>query len=186
MSDKGPIDRTALAAAIAEVALLRGQFTLRSGRTSSYYLDKYLFSTRPELLGPIGDLLGARVAQLEADLGPVHRLAGAELGGIPLVTAASLRTGKACLFLRNQKKDYGTAKLMEGVLQEGERVAFVEDVATSGGQAIESVGVLREAGAEVVAVVCVIDRQEGAREAIEKAGVRFEALFTKSDLGIDE
>jgi orotate phosphoribosyltransferase len=186
MSEAATIDRTALAGEIAKLALLRGDFTLRSGRKSSYYLDKYLFSTRPELLGPIGDLLAERIARIEREAGPVDRLAGAELGGIPLVSVASLRTGKPCLFLRNQKKDYGTAKLMEGVLEPGERVVFVEDVATSGGQAIESVGVLREAGVEVVAVVCVIDRQEGAREAIAGAGTRFEALFTKTDLGIAE
>lgn len=186
MSEAPTIDRIALARQIADVALLRGEFTLRSGRTSRYYLDKYLFSTRPELLGPIGDMLAERVGAIEADAGRVDRLAGAELGGIPLVTVASLRTGRPCLFLRNQKKDYGTAKLMEGVLEAGERVVFVEDVATSGGQALESIGVLREAGAEVVAAICTIDRQEGAREAIEGAGVRFEALFTKTDLGVDE
>lgn len=174
-----------LARAIADVALLKGDFTLRSGRKSKYYLDKYLFSTRPELLAGVGDLLAERIGAIEAET-PVDRLAGAELGGIPLVTVASLRTGKPCLFLRNAKKDYGTSKKLEGVLEAGDRVVFVEDVATSGGQALESIGDLREAGAEVVAAICVIDRQEGARGVIEAAGVRFESLFTKADMGIDD
>ena len=177
--------RLALARAIADVALLKGDFTLRSGRKSKYYLDKYLFSTRPDLLAGVGDLLAERVALVEQE-SPVDRLAGAELGGIPLVTVASLRTDMPCIFLRNAKKDYGTAKKMEGVLQGGDRVIFIEDVSTSGGQALESIGDLREAGAEVVAAICVIDRQEGARQVIEAAGVRFEALFTKADMGIDE
>jgi orotate phosphoribosyltransferase len=187
-SRAGTARRSGLAKAIAEVALLRGTFTLRSGRTSSYYLDKYLFSTRPEVLGPLGELFAERIAQVARALpgGRVERLAGAELGGIPLVTAASLQTGIPCLFVRNAKKDYGTAKQLEGVLNRGERVIFVEDVATTGGQALEAVRVLREAGAEVAAVICTIDRQEGARANIEAAGLRFEALFTKADLGIAE
>ena len=76
-----------IARSIVEVALLRGTFTLRSGRTSNFYLDKYLFSTRPELLNQIGGLLEEKVRQVEEIIGkPIIRLAGAELGGIPLVT----------------------------------------------------------------------------------------------------
>lgn len=185
MTDPSP-DRGQLAAAIAEACLLRGEFTLRSGRTSSYYLDKYLFSTRPELLGPVGDLLAGRVRRLEGELGKVNRLAGAELGGIPLVTVASLRTGLPAIFVRNAKKDYGTAKQYEGKLEAGDRVIFIEDVSTTGGQAVEAVHGLREAGAEVVAVITAIDREEGARENVEGAQLRFEALFTKGDLGVVE
>ena len=174
-----------VAKAIADVSLLRGTFTLRSGRTSSYYLDKYLFSTRPEVLRKLGALFGARVRAL-SESAKVDRLAGAELGGIPLVTAASLETGLPCVFVRNKKKDYGTAKQLEGVLNKGDRVVIVEDVATTGGQALEAAGVLREGGADVAAIIATIDRQEGARENVEKAGIRFEALFTKQDLGINE
>lgn len=180
-------DRERLASEIARVALLRGTFTLRSGRTSSYYLDKYLFSTRPEVLKPLADLFAVEIAGVASRLGVrVDRLAGAELGGIPLVTAASMRTGLPCVFVRNQKKDYGTAKRLEGVLNAGEAVVIVEDVATTGGQALEASGVIRECGARAVAIIATIDRQEGAREAIEKAGIAFSALFTKADLGIHE
>jgi orotate phosphoribosyltransferase len=112
------------------------------------------------------------------------RLAGAELGGIPLVSAASMASGLPCLFIRNQKKDYGTAKQLEGKLDCGDRVMIVEDVATTGGQALEAAKVLREGGAEVTAIVSVIDRMEGARENIQAAGIAFDSLFTVADLGI--
>lgn len=172
-----------LAKAIAEVSLLRGTFTLRSGRTSSFYLDKYLFSTRPEVLRQLGAMFAQRIQAMSPR---PARLAGAELGGIPLVTVASLETGLPCIFVRNKKKDYGTAKQLEGVLNKGDRIVIVEDVATTGGQALEAAGVLKEAGAEVLAIIATIDRQEGARENVEKAGIRFDALFTKKDLGITE
>ena len=179
-------EHQSVARAIADVALLRGTFTLRSGRTSHYYLDKYLFSTRPEVLGKLGRLFGGRIRGLISAGTKVDRLAGAELGGIPLVAAASLETGLPCIFVRNKKKDYGTAKQVEGVLNRGDSVVIVEDVATTGGQALEAAAVLREAGAEVRAIIATIDRQEGARENVESAGIRFESLFTKSDLGIRE
>lgn len=176
-----------LAKAIADVALLRGTFTLRSGKTSSYYLDKYLFSTRPELLRQLAPLFGERLAGVEKKLGVrFARLAGAELGGIPLVTAASLHTGLPCIFVRNKKKDYGTAKQLKGALNKGDVVALLEDVATTGGQALEAVASLREAGAEVKAVIATIDRLDGARENVEREGLVFEALFTRRDLGVAE
>jgi orotate phosphoribosyltransferase len=174
-----------LARAIADVALLRGTFTLRSGKTSSYYLDKYLFSTRPELLRRLAPLFAARIDAMATAAGVrVVRLSGAELGGIPLVTAASLETGLPCIFVRNKKKDYGTAKQLEGALSAGDTVILLEDVATTGGQALEAVASLRESGANVLGVIATIDRLEGARENVEAAGLRFDALFTKTDLGV--
>lgn len=186
-SSTTPPDRAELARRIADASLLRGTFTLRSGRTSSYYLDKYRFSTRPEVLRPVGALLAQRLKQIESEAGvALARLAGAELGGIPLVTVASLETGLPSIFIRNQKKDYGTAKQLEGELNEGDNVVFIEDVATTAGQALEAVETLRQAGARVHAVLTVIDRLEGARENVEGAGLRFEALFTKVDLGVED
>lgn len=174
-----------LAKAIADIALLRGTFTLRSGKTSSYYLDKYLFSTRPELLKQLAPLFATRVKAMEAASGvKIARLAGAELGGIPLVTAGSLETGLPCVFIRNKKKDYGTAKQLEGLVQPGDGVILLEDVATTGGQALEAVQSLKESGANVVGVIATIDRLEGARENIEKAGLKFDSLFTVKDLGV--
>ena len=173
-----------LARRIAEVALLRGDFTLRSGRKSKYYLDKYLFATQPEVLAALG-LKFAGV--IRADEKGIDRLAGPELGGVPLVTAASLATGLPMVLIRNAKKDYGTAKRFEGKLEAGERVLITEDIATTGGQSIEAARLLRdEVGVDVAGIVVVIDRQEGARENIEAAGFDFQALFTKAELGIDE
>jgi orotate phosphoribosyltransferase len=174
------LSRQAVADRIAQTALLRGEFTLRSGRTSSYYLDKYLFCTQPDILRALGELFAERIVGLEQ----VTKLAGAELGGVPLVAAASMASGIPCVFIRNRRKDYGTAKQLEGVLETGDRVVIVEDVATTGGQVLEAAGTIREAGAEVVAIICTIDRMEGARESIEGAGYRFDALFTVADLGI--
>lgn len=163
---------------IAEVALLRGEFTLRSGRKSSYYLDKYRFETQPDVLAELGRLLAQRV-------GPqVNRIAGAELGAVALAAASAMAANKPFVIIRNRKKDYGTAKQVEGELNRGETVLIVEDVLTTGGQVLESCQILREAGAVIDKIVGVIDRQEGARENIERAGYRFEALFTVADLGI--
>jgi len=175
-----------LAAQIADASLLRGTFILRSGRTSSYYLDKYRFSTNPDILVKLGSMLAARIVEIESQSGPVTRLAGAELGGIPLVTVAAMETGKPAIFVRNAKKNYGTAKQVEGDVNQDDVVVFLEDVATTGGQALEAVEVLKSMGAAVPAIISIIDRQEGARENIEAAGVAFHALFTKHDLGVED
>ena len=173
------MDNAELAGLLKRVALLEGDFTLRSGRKSRYYLDKYLFETQPTLLRE----LGARFAKFA---GPeVTRIAGAELGAVALAAATSLATEKPFVIVRNSKKaDYGTGKLIEGKLERGDRVLLVEDIATSGGQAVEAARVLAEQGAVVDRIVAVIDRQEGAQAAIEAAGYRFAALFTSADLGI--
>ncbi|MEO6436424.1 MAG: orotate phosphoribosyltransferase [Tepidisphaeraceae bacterium] len=169
-----------LAKRIAEVALLRGEFTLRSGRKSNYYLDKYRFETQPDVLAALGRMLADRVTTL------TDRIAGAELGAVPLAAAAGMAANKPFVFIRNQKKDYGTAKQIEGVLNPGETIMIVEDVLTTGGQVLEAVKTLQDAGAKIERIVAVIDRLEGARENIEKAGMVFESLFTSKDLGIEQ
>jgi len=163
---------------LRETSLLTGEFTLRSGKTSHYYLDKYRFETQPDIL----EALAARFAPFVDD--GVDRLAGAVLGGIPLVTATALKTGKPTVLIRAERKDYGTAKQIEGELNEGDRVLLIEDVATTGGQVLEAARLLGELGAVVVAIVAVIDREEGARENLEAAGYRFQRLFGTSDLGV--
>lgn len=167
-----------LAKRIAEVALLHGEFTLRSGRKSNYYLDKYRFETQPDVLSELGKLLASHVDE------QTDRIAGAELGAVPLAAACGMASGKPFVFIRNQKKDYGTAKQIEGILNPGETVLIVEDVLTTGGQVLEAVKTIQSAGAKVQRIVAVIDRQEGARENIEKAGIAFQSLFTSEDLGI--
>jgi len=170
--------REQLAQRLAQVSLLRGEFTLRSGRKSNYYLDKYRFETQPDVLAELGKLFAASVSP------QVDRIAGAELGAVALAAATSLASGKPFVIVRNQKKDYGTSKLIEGVLNPGETVIIVEDVLTTGGQVLEAAKTLRDAGAKIDRIVAVIDRQEGARANIESAGYVFEALFTTADLGV--
>ena len=171
------MDKAELAARVKASAYLEGDFVLRSGRRSKYYMDKYLFETQPDILAELGRLFAARAG--DADV-----IAGAELGGVALAAAASMASGKPFLIVRNAKKDYGTGKMMEGKLEKGQRVLLVEDIATTGGQVLEAAKVLTEAGATVTKIVATIDRQEGARENIEKAGFKFEALLTRADLGI--
>jgi orotate phosphoribosyltransferase len=168
-----------LAQALRAAAYLEGDFTLRSGKKSKYYLDKYLFETQPTLLRE----LGRRFARYVHD--GIDRIAGAELGAIALAAATSLETGKPFVIVRNAKKaGYGTSKLVEGKLEKGDRVLVVEDICTSGGQAIEAMKVLTDAGATVDRLVVVIDRQEGGRANVEEAGYTFESLLTSEDLGI--
>jgi len=170
--------REQLAKRIAEVSLLRGEFTLRSGRKSNYYLDKYRFETAPDVLQALGAMFAERI-------GPqVQRIAGAELGAVPLAAAAAMASGKPCIFIRNSKKDYGTAKQIEGILNDGDVVVILEDVLTTGGQVLEVAKSLTGAGAKIDKIIGVIDRMEGAREAIEAAGYQFESLFTTKDLGV--
>ncbi|MGH7194874.1 MAG: orotate phosphoribosyltransferase [Candidatus Saccharimonadales bacterium] len=176
--NSGGMTRDELARRIADVALLRGEFTLRSGRKSNYYLDKSLFETQPDILKALGGLFAQRVGQ------NVDRIAGAELGAVALAAATAMACGKPFVIIRNQKKDYGTSKLVEGALKTGETVTIVEDVLTTGGQVIEAARTLKDAGAKVERIVAVIDRLEGARANIEAAGYSFESLFTTKDLGI--
>src|SRR5262249_50828266 len=141
---------------LVSASVLRGDFLLRSGTRSSYYIDKYLFTTRPELL--------RRIASALAPLVPrgVQRLAGPVLGAVPLVTALSLETGLPMLIVRTEAaKAYATARQIEGTLQAGERVLLIEDVVTTGGAALSAVDELRAAGAEVVGALVVVDREEG-------------------------
>jgi orotate phosphoribosyltransferase len=173
------VDRGELGAALREHAYLEGDFVLRSGRRSRYYLDKYRFETRPDVLGPLGELIGATVAEYEPG---ATRLAGPELGAVALAAAASLASGLPFLIVRNEAKEYGTANRLEGVFEAGERVCLVEDVVTSAGAAIEAVKALREAGLELGTAVCVVDREEGGADALARIGVRLRPLFRASEL----
>jgi orotate phosphoribosyltransferase len=93
-----------------------------------------------------------------------------------------MASGLPCVFIRNQKKEYGTAKQLEGVLVAGDKVVIVEDVATTGGQALEAAKVIQDLGGVVTHIIATIDRMEGARENIEAAGIAFESLFTVKEL----
>jgi orotate phosphoribosyltransferase len=169
----------ALAAALVEHAYLEGDFVLRSGRRSRYYLDKYRFETRPDLLGPLGERIAAGVREHAAD---ATRLAAPELGAVALAAAACLESGLPFLIVRKAAKEYGTAKRVEGPYEEGECVCLVEDVVTSGGALLESIEALREVGLVVHTAVCVVDREEGGADALARHAVRLRPLFRAGEL----
>ena len=163
---------------IKETAYLEGDFTLRSGKKSKYYLDKYLFETCPDILKALGEEFSNHVSD------DITLIAGAELGGVALAAATAIESGKNWIIVRNSKKGYGTSKMVEGVLKAGDVVLLVEDIATTGGQVIEAAKIITEVGATVKKIVCVIDRKQGAGENITEAGYTFESIITKDDLGI--
>ena len=172
------MDLEQLGREIVETSYVEGEFTLSSGRSSTYIFDKYAFETRPKLLDAIAENMAKMVNS------DVSRIAGMELGGVPLATALSLKTGLPFVIVRKGKKGYGIDRSIEGDLTSGEKVVIVEDIATTGAQALLAAKTIEEAGAKVSNIVYVVDREEGAREGIESKGYRFEALFTKSGLGV--
>ena len=165
--------------ALCEHAYLEGDFVLRSGRRSQYYLDKYRFETRPELLGALGERIAATAREHAPD---ARRLAGPELGAVALAAAGSLASGLPFVIVRKHAKQYGTANRVEGAYEAGDVVCIVEDVVTSGGALLESVDALRGAGLTVRTAVCVVDREEGGVDALARHAVRLRPLFTASEL----
>ena len=163
-----------LARLIRGCAYLEGDFVLRSGRRSRYYLDKYRFETEPSLLRELGERIAARA--VEAAPAAV-RLAGPELGAVALTAAASLASGLPFLIVRNEGKEYGTARRVEGNYTSGEEVCLVEDVITSGGAAVTAVEALRAEGLECRTAVCVVDREEGGAAALAGHEVRLVPIF---------
>lgn len=171
--------REELAAAITEHAYLEGDFVLRSGKRSSYYLDKYRFLTSPDLLRVLGEHLSALVAEHEPD---AVRLAAPELGAVPLTAAVSLASGLPFVIVRNEPKDYGTENRLEGAFESGELVCLLEDIVTSAGAAVSALDALREAGLECRTVICVVDREEGGADALARRAARLTPLFTANEL----
>ncbi len=161
---------------IRERCLLFGQFKLRSGKISDRYFDKYRFESDPALLREVA----TRMARLLPE--GTQRLAGLEMGGIPLATALSLQTGIPVMFVRKKPKDYGTCNLAEGGFEKGEKIAVIEDVITTAGQVVESSNALRDLGLEVLKVVCVVDRQQGGAENLAKAGYALASVFTLAEI----
>jgi len=165
-----------LAQKIYEISHLTGSFLLRSGKTSNEYFDKYQFECQPTLL--------KQIALEIKDLIPkgTELLAGLEVGGIPIATALSLETGIPTVLVRKEAKNYGTAKLAEGPNIEGKKICIIEDVITTGGQVALSTKDLRERGAIIDTVLCVIYRGSNpdSEKKIVESSLNMKALFTKA------
>ncbi|MEZ5093967.1 orotate phosphoribosyltransferase [Nocardioides sp.] len=174
MTDAAPDPE--LARDIDSTCRLTGEFTLRSGQLATEYFDKYLFEAEPALLARV-------VAQME-QLVPegTELLGGLELGGVPIATMLSARTGLPALFVRKKAKDYGTCKLAEGSDVAGRRVTLVEDVITTGGAVRDATRALRDAGAVVEVVVCAIDRSPAGQNPLADVGLEVRPVLTKAQL----
>ncbi|ARS91141.1 orotate phosphoribosyltransferase [Natrarchaeobaculum aegyptiacum] len=162
----------------AAEAVRYGEFELSHGGTSEYYVDKYLFETDPDCLETIAEAFAERVDNDD-------KLAGVALGAVPLAAATSVAAGVPYVIARKQRKEYGTANLIEGRLEDGEEVVVLEDIVTTGTSLVDAIEALREAGATVDRALVVVDREEGGRENVEDADVEMEALVTASELLAD-
>ncbi len=172
----GEIDRARFIASLKEAGALQfGTFTLASGRTSSYYVDIKRAVTRPDLLRMIAD--GMAPFARDAD-----RMAGVELGAVPIAAAVSLASGKPFIMVRKASKEHGTKHEFEGELNRGDRVLFVEDVVTTGGTLRAAIERMRGHGAVIEDCVCVVDREEGGKMLLAEISVRLHALLSARDL----
>jgi len=175
VADPGPDPD--LASRVREAALLQGDFVLSSGKKSRFYVDKYLFSTEPGLLRDLAREISARLPS------GTSRLAGVELGAVPLVAAVALQSDLPYGIVRKSAKEYGTGNRIEGrPIEAGERVALIEDVVTTGTQVLRAAATLEEAGAEVLGIVAVLDRREEGSARL--GGYPFGALLRMKDLGV--
>jgi orotate phosphoribosyltransferase len=169
----------ALGSLLVERALLEGDFTLRSGKRSSWYLDKYRFETEPEILRALGARLAEAVSEFEPD---AVRLAGPALGAVALAASAAMASDLPFIIVRGETKEYGTGNRIEGPFEPGELVCLVEDVVTTGGALAEAVDALRERGLVVRNAICVVDREDGGSDALARLGVRLRTIFRAADL----
>lgn len=160
---------------LIQASFLRGEFVLSSGRKSTHYIDKYRFETRPDLLRDIARLLAQALPP------ETTALAGAAVGGVPLATAVALETGLPFVIVRPEAKGHGTARTIEGILDRGDRVVVLEDVVTTGAQVVRAAHAVAAAGASVVLVLAVVDRNEGGAAGVQAAGYPFAALYNMRD-----
>lgn len=165
-----------LAKLIKECAKLEGEFLLRSGVVSNTYFDKYLFESDPKLLKEIANAMAALIPP------DTEILAGLEMGGIPVVTMLSQVTGIPAAFIRKEPKEYGTCKYAEGPSLLNKKVTLVEDVVSSGGAILDALSKLSSDGITPNSIICVIDRQTGGSENLEKAGYTLTSVLTMSEI----
>lgn len=168
--------RSELAQQVYTISHLQGSFKLRSGQISHEYFEKYLFESDPRLLKEIVKYLSKLIPE------NTEVLAGLEMGGIPIATALSLKTGIPAIFVRKTAKEYGTCKLAEGLEIKSKQVCIIEDVVTTGGQIVSSNKDLKQLGAKTKYVLCVIQRDAKSSDILKNEGLELRSLFTMQEL----
>src|SRR6202171_2588505 len=166
-------DHPTLIALLAERSAKHGQFTLASGKQSTFYIDARLTTMSPEGLSMIGPLA---LSALEETGWSVDAVGGLTLGADPISYAISYASARSdrplrAFTVRKEAKAHGTGKLLEGPFRQGDRVAVIEDVLTTGGSALRAIEAVRSAKGSVAGVLALVDREEGGRQAIERAGI---------------
>jgi orotate phosphoribosyltransferase len=146
-----------------------GKFTLSSGRKSDYYVDMKKAITDPQILLQVAKIISNLIKDDEID-----RIAGPALGAVPIATAVALQSGIPMLMIRKAQKDYGTSKLIEGDLKQGDNVIVVEDVTTTGKSLLKTVRAVKDNGGKIKRTFVIVDREEGAVEGLEKEGLQLE------------
>jgi orotate phosphoribosyltransferase len=178
-----PTDRERLLHLIQTRAYRQGEVTLASGQKSDFYIDGKMIELSPEGAHLIGEVLYERIRELN-----VQAVGGLAVGAVPLVTSIVISAhhhggGLEGFFVRAEAKSHGTMKVIEGYLPNpGDRVVVVDDVITSGKSVMKAIDAAKERGAQIAAVLAIVDRDAGARSFFESQGYRYEAIFTKQDV----
>ncbi len=176
-TEKKKLKRRLLKLLQKENVIKTGTFILSSGKKSNYYVDIKKAITDPQILDLIAELIKININSAEID-----RIAGPALGAVPIATAVSLKTKKPLIIIRKEKKGYGTSKLIEGTIRDGDKVAIVEDVTTTGNSLLRAIRVIEENGGQVERVFVIVDREEGAEENLQREGFTLEPLFLVSQV----
>jgi len=167
--------RDEICAKLAELGcILTGEFRLSSGKISPYYVDLRKIPSHPDLFDKITD----EYAEIARGLGGFDRVAGIATGGLPIATLVAYKLRKPLLYVRKERKAYGTGSEVEGELKAGDVVVLIDDVATTGESIVRAAEAIREAGGIVNHAIVLIDREEGARQRLEGIGVKLLAAGT--------